>query len=435
MKAQKLFWPLLLLLAAPMFAADAPYVPKPAGTLTFNKDLAPIVFKNCAVCHRAGEVAPFPLLTYEDVRKKARGIVRVTEERYMPPWHAEPGFGEFKDSRRLTSEQIRMFRQWFDEGMKPGRPADLPPPPKFVEGWMLGQPDLVLKMPQPFTVPAEGPDVYQCFVLPMNLKEDKYLNALEFRPGNRRVAHHALLFTDVTGTARQLDAKDPGVGYRSFGGVGFKPSADLTGWAPGNYPRRLPDGVVRILKKESDLVIQSHLHPSGKPEQEQSQVGLYFSSKPAKRIAMTFPFIGPFLVIPPGKSDFKIQASFVIPGDVEVISIWPHAHLLGKEMKITATLPDGTVRPMLWVKNWDFDWQDQYQYVTPVKLPCGTKLEMTHLFDNSAGNLRNPSKPPKPVRWGEQTKDEMAICFFQFVIDSDRLNHFFIEAAKQDRRK
>ena len=432
MNSRNIF-PLLLLLPAPLFAAEP--LAKPAGMVTFNKDIAPLVFKNCATCHRPGEVAPFSLLTYDDVRKKAKIIVSVTQDRFMPPWHAEPGFGEFRDSRRLSDQQIGLFKQWYDQGLKQGNPADLPATPKFVEGWMLGQPDLVLKMARPFPIPAEGPDIYQCFVLPTNLNEDKYLTAVEYRPGNRRVAHHSLLYVDISGTARALDAKDPNVGYRSFGGVGFRPSADLTGWAPGNFPRRLPDGVVRVIKKNSDLVVQAHYHPSGKPETDQAEVGLYFSRQPAKKIAMTFPFFGPFLGIPAGDKNFQVKASFVIPGDVEVISVWPHAHLLGKEMKITATLPDGTVKPMLWVKDWDFDWQDQYQYVTPIKLPKGTRLDMEHLYDNSATNLRNPNKPPKVVRWGEQTKDEMAICFFQFVIDSAGLNHFLLEAAKIDKRK
>ena len=408
---------------AQAFAADVP---------TFNKDIAPILFKNCAACHRPGEVAPFPLLTYADAKKKAKTIVRVTQDRIMPPWKAEHGFGEFVGERRLSDAQIALLQKWFDAGTPEGIGAP-PAPPKFVEGWQLGEPDVILKMPEAFTVPAEGRDVYQCFVLPSNLTEDKYLTAVEYRPSNRRVVHHALLFLDTSGKARELDAADPGVGYHRFGGIGFTPSGGLGGWAPGAFPHPLPDGVVRVVKKNSDLIIQTHFHPNGKSEQEQSQVGLYFSRKPVKKLAMSFPLAFRLLNIPPGEKNYKVTASFVTPADVEVVGITPHAHLLGKEMKVTATLPNGAVQPMIWIKNWDFNWQDQYLYAKPIKLPKGTRLQMDYTYDNSSENPANPNNPPKRVTWGEQTTNEMAICFFQFVAENDALNAFLLDRAKSGR--
>ena len=247
--------PFILIATAPALAAP-----------TFNKDIAPIMFNHCASCHRAGEIAPFELLTYKDVKKRATLIVDVTEDRFMPPWHAEKDYGTFHGERRLTDAQIAMIKQWVDAGCPEGDAKDLPPQPKFTDGWQLGEPDLIVKMTEAFEVPAEGRDVYRAFVLPLGLTEDKYVRAVEFRPGNRRVSHHALLFLDDSGKARELDERDPGPGYRSFGGPGFAPSGGLGGWAPGNQPVELPDGVARSIKKGSDLVVQMHFHPTGKVE-------------------------------------------------------------------------------------------------------------------------------------------------------------------------
>ena len=246
--------------------------------VTYNKDIAPILYKNCTACHRPGEVAPFQLMSYRDAAKHAMQLATVTQNRYMPPWKPEPGFAEFKDTRRLTDNEIALIKRWVNSGTPEGKPSDLPPAPKFTDGWQLGQPDMVLKMPEAYTLKSEGNDVYQCFVIPINNDEDKYVSAVEFRPGNRKAVHHALLFLDNTGTARKLDAADPEVGYRSFGGIGFSPSGGLGGWAPGAVPYRLPEGAARPVKKGSDLVIQVHYHPTGKTETDQSTVG-YISLK------------------------------------------------------------------------------------------------------------------------------------------------------------
>jgi mono/diheme cytochrome c family protein len=385
--------------------------------LTFNKDIAPIVYQNCAACHRDGDVAPFPLLSYDDVKKRAKQIAAVTHSRYMPPWKAEPGWGEFAGERRLTDAQIVALRKWADDGCIEGDAADKISPPKFVDGWQLGTPDLILKMPEAYAVPAEGRDVFRCFVLPTNLDEDKYVQAVEYHPSDRAVVHHALFFLDSSGTARKKDEKDPGPGFSSFGGPGFIPTGGLGGWAPGAFPQKLPDGTARLLKKGSDVVIQTHFHPTGKVEHEQSELGIYFAKKKPERILAGLTLGNRNIDIPAGQSDYNATASFVTPIDVELEGITPHAHLVCKDMKATATLPDGSTKQLLWIKDWDFNWQGQYQYVKPIKLPKGTTINMEYLYDNSAENFRNPNNPPKRVHFGEQTADEMAFLFCSVVAE------------------
>ena len=392
-------------------AADA------ARPLTFNKDIAPIVYQNCAACHRDGDVAPFALLSYDDVKKRAKQIAAVTHSRYMPPWKAEPGWGEFEGERRLTDAQIAALRKWADEGCVEGDPADAIAPPKFVDGWRLGTPDLILKMPESYAVAAEGRDVFRCFVLPTNLVEDKYVQAVEYHPSDRAVVHHALFFLDSSGSARKKDEKDPGPGFTSFGGPGFIPTGGLGGWAPGAFPQKLPDGTARLLKKGSDVVIQTHFHPTGKVEHEQSELGIYFAKKKPERIIAGLTLGNRNIDIPAGQADYKATATFVTPIDVELEGITPHAHLVCKDMKATATLPDGSEKKLLWIKDWDFNWQGQYQYVKPIRLPKGTTINMEYLYDNSADNFRNPNTPPKRVHFGEQTADEMAFLFCSVVAE------------------
>ncbi len=385
----------------------------PAGP-TFNKEVSAILFAHCAGCHRPGEVAPFALLTYQDAAKRASLIASVTAHRFMPPWKPEPGFGEFQDSRRLSDADLATLQAWAKAGAPEGD-SPIPQPPKFAEGWQLGEPDLIVKMPEAFTVPAEGNDIYQCFVIPLNLTEDKSVSAVEFRPGNRKVTHHAIFYLDASGAARKKDEADPGPGYRCFGGAGITPSGGLGGWAPGAAPRFLPDGIAKPLRKGSDLVMQAHYHPTGKVESDLSTVGIYFAKSTPMETTGSIPLIKRDLYIPAGDKDLRTVTSFTIPVDVKVIGIFPHMHLLGRDMKVTATLPDGTVRPMIWIKDWDFNWQGEYMYKDPVLLPKGTRLEMDAAYDNSEDNPRNPNHPPKSVKWGEQTTDEMAVAFIEYA--------------------
>jgi mono/diheme cytochrome c family protein len=388
---------------------------------TFDKDIAPMVFKNCAVCHRPGEVAPFSLLTYGDVCKRAKQIERVTGDRIMPPWKAEAGFGEFANDRHLTPDQIALIREWAEAGAPEGNRADLPPTPKFPEGWTLGEPDVVLEPDEDYQLAAEGPDLYRCFVIPTKFTESHYIRAMEIRPGNRKVVHHVIVHYDTTGVARELDARDPGPGYTSFGGVGFASSGIIGGWAPGNYPSFLPEGVGREVPSGADLVLQVHYHRSGKLEKDRTKVGLYFvkgtvDKKIRSRMVIKVP-----LRIPAGESNFVVHASLPVPRDVTAYRVTPHMHLLGREMKVTATLPDGKVVPMVHVTDWDFNWQTGYEFKTPLRLPAGSRVDMEARYDNSAGNPLNPNSPPKLVHWGEQTTDEMCIAFVAFTLDSEHL--------------
>ena len=392
-------------------------------TVTFNKDIAPILFQNCASCHRTGEVGPFSLLTYQDAKRRATQLAEVTESRQMPPWLPSAGHGEFAGERRLTGEQVKTIKVWADAGSPEGDPKDLPPAPKFTEGWALGEPDMIVKMPEKYTLKSEGKDVFRVFPIPLNLTEDKYVTAVDFRPTNRKIVHHALFFLDTSGEARKRDAADPEPGYSQAGGIGFVPTGGLGGWAPGVTPRYLPDGVARIIRKGSDLVVQVHFHPSGKEESEQATVGLYFAKKTPDRLALSIPksFVRKQLDIAPGTKNFTMTDSFVLPTEFNVAGIFPHAHLLCKEMKVDATLPDGKQIPLLWIKDWDWNWQDEFLYAQNVKLPAGTKIDQKYVFDNSTDNIHNPNNPPKRVIWGEQTADEMAITFFLITAPKDAL--------------
>ncbi|MBI3865727.1 MAG: redoxin domain-containing protein [Planctomycetia bacterium] len=397
--------------------------PSPAteGKVTFARDIAPIVFANCAKCHRDGEVAPFPLMTYADAAKRARQIVRVTASRFMPPWKPQPDFGHFVDERRLTDRELELLRVWAESGAPQGNDSDLPPPPQFAEGWQVGEPDLVVGMSEPFEIPADGRDVFRNFVIPSGVAEDKLVAAVEFRPGNRRAVHHAIFYLDTSGIARKKDADDPGPGYGSFGGPGFVPSGAIGGWAPGGTPQVLRDGMGRPLRKGSDIVIQIHYHPTGKPEIDQSSIGIHFVKGTEKtKAAAAIMVIDRRLYIPPGEADYRMAGSYTLPHDVTFVGITPHMHLLGREMKAVATLPDGAVQPLICVKDWNFNWQDQYQFAQPIRLPKGTRLDVTARYDNSDQNPLNPNTPPKTVTWGEQTPDEMFICFFLVSTDEPR---------------
>ena len=400
-----------LLGASGMCAKESP--------VTFTKDIAPILFKNCAACHHPGEVAPFSLLSYDDAAKRAKTIARVTRTRYMPPFKAEPGAGEFRDICRLNDDEIAAIQSWTDAGTPEGDPKNLPAAPVFSDTWKLGKPDVIVTMPQAFTIPAEGKDIYQCFVLPASITENQYLVAYEFRPGNRKVVHHSIISYDNTGEAQKKDDADAGVGFRANGtGTGLKAGfKNVLGiWTPGVVPTFLPDGIGLNISKNSVIVLQNHYHPSGKPETDQSSVGLYFSKAPVTQLAHYTTLFQNKIAIQPGDAHYSVTAQ-QNAGSGRVVAVTPHMHLLGDEMKLTATAPDGTVRPMIWIKNWDFNWQHQYFYKTPFVIEKGTRVDLVATFNNSAENPKNPNSPPKLVKFGENTTDEMAGVIF-LVVDN-----------------
>lgn len=405
--------------ATPSRAAD------PAdSTVSFTRNVAPILYAHCVSCHRPGEVAPFPLRTYEEVKKHARQIADVTDTRTMPPWKAEQGADVFHDARRLSADEIGILSKWVKQGFPQGNPADLPPMPQFTEGWQLGEPDAVVDPGEDFHVPAEGPDIYRCFVFPTHFGEDRYLAAMEVRPGNRRIVHHAMGYVDVTGRARALDAADPGPGYTAFGGVGFAPAGTLDGWGPGIIPRRLPDGVGMFLPKDSDIVVQLHYHPDGKAEADRTRIGLYFCNTKAKpvdkrlhmAVALNFG-----VDVPAGEANHEEQASLTIPADITLLRLAPHMHLLGRDITVSATFPDGARRVLVGVPAWDFRWQGIFSFKEPVKLPRGTTVDVVAHYDNTAANPDNPSRPPREVRWGEGTDDEMCVAALFYTVDAEHV--------------
>ena len=400
----------------PRFVAANDDKPQPP---TFNRDVAPIIFAQCAACHRPGEAAPFSLLTYNDVKKRADLVTAVTASRYMPPWHAEPVSIPFHNERRLTDEQIALLQAWVDADMPEGDPADLPPTPEFTPGWHLGQPDLIIEMSDEFEVPADGPDVYHNFAIPLGLAEDKWVRAVEFRPSAPTVVHHSLFFIDPTGEA----SKQPGFARLSFEGNarsgrgqgdlgGGSNGRSLGGWAVGATPMPLPAGLAFRVPAGSDLILSTHFHPSGTAERERSVVGLYFADKKPERnfTGVQLPPVFGALAnvdIPAGEKRYTKTDSFVLPVDVEAFGVNSHAHYLGKEMELTATLPDGEVIDLLRINDFDFNWQEQYQYEEFVRLPKGTRLDARVTWDNSTDNPRNPSNPPVRVKWGRESTDEM----------------------------
>jgi hypothetical protein len=386
-----------------------------ADPVTFAETIAPILYQNCVTCHRPGEAAPFSLISYEDAKKRGALIATVTKARYMPPWHAAHGYGEFIGERRLTDGQIAAIGEWVKQGMPEGDRSKAPKVPEFPGGWHLGTPDLILEMPVGYNVPASGADQFRNFVIPAQLAEDKWVRAVEFRPSARNVVHHALFSWIKGGAAAARDGADgkPGfAGAAPVGLQGFNESGDLGGVAAGGTPAFLPEGLSVRFPKGSDFVLQIHFHPSGKPETERSVVGFYFADKPPERslIGIDAPALfgfGKGFDIPPGAKGYSIEESVVLPVEFRAYSASAHAHYLGKEMKATAVLPDGTVKPLLWIQDWDFNWQDQYTYKEPFDLPKGTRIDVKISYDNSADNPRNPRNPPRRVKFGLQSQDEM----------------------------
>jgi peroxiredoxin/mono/diheme cytochrome c family protein len=393
--------------------------PEAPTQVTFSRDIAPVLYSHCAECHRPGEVAPFSLLSYTDAQKRADWLSEITESRLMPPWRAEVGHAEFLGERRLSDFAVALLKNWAASGSPEGDIADLPAQPQFPEGWRLGEPDLVLTAPSPFTVPADGPDVFQHFVIPMELLQSKNLIGFEFRPGNPAVVHHAVLFLDTMGRGRAKDAETPEPGYVTFGSIGV-PTAGIVGvWTPGMTPRFFPEGMAMDVPAGADLIMQLHIHPSGKQETDQSSVGFYFSDAPPTRLVSRTPLIlGSLIVdIPAGQSRHEMVSTVTLPADVSLVSVLPHMHLLGKEMRVTATFPEGSQQELIWIKDWNFYWQDNYIYKRPLRLPEGTKLDIYASFDNSTGNPFNPTSPPKRVLFGNGSTDEMCFAIFQFVAD------------------
>jgi tetratricopeptide (TPR) repeat protein len=385
--------------------------------VAFSRDVAPILLKHCAPCHRPGQSAPFSLLTYADAKKRAKQIAEVTARRWMPPWLPEPGSVPLADERRLTTAQIDTIQRWVGAGAPEGNPADLPALPGWSDGWHLGEPDVVLTMTEPYVVPADGKDIYRCFVIPGPMTQPRYVQAAEIRPGNPKLVHHAILQIDRTRASRRLDEQDPEPGFSAgmSAGKAQLPEGHFIGWTPGKVPSKGIDGLAWRLAPGTDLVLQLHLRPSGKSEQIQVSVGLYFAARPPTLQSHALVLRSKLIEVPAGARDFPIEKSCVLPVDVQALRIYPHAHYLGKEMKVTAVFPEGHPRLLLHIKNWDFNWQDEYRFAEAQFLPRGTRLWFQYTYDNSSDNPRNPFHPPRRAAYGQNSTDEMAELMLQVV--------------------
>lgn len=405
-----------------LWAALTTGIAFPAPTksaVTYHQQIAPILSKSCARCHRPGQSGPFPLLTYEDARKRAAQIAAVTRRRYMPPWLPQAGYGDFSDERRLTDEQIEAIQRWARDGAPEGAAPPGRPSPAVLSDWQLGPPDVVVEAPNALALPTDGPDIFWNFILSPRIQGTRYVKAIEIRPGNTRVVHHANVVIDRARSSRSLE-KRAGAGFPgmdlTFESASFDPDTHFLFWKPGGTPRVEPEDMAWRLDAGDDLVLNVHLRPSGKPESVRPVVGLYFAAKPPTKRPMLVKLENDrALDIPPSRQDFPISDDFRLPVDVDVLAVYPHAHYLGKLLEAFATLPDGSRRWLIRIPQWDVNWQAVYSYRTPVFLPKGTVVSMRYHYDNSAANPRNPNSPPKRVRSGNQSTDEMGHLWLQVL--------------------
>ena len=378
-------------------------------------DVAPILHRSCAGCHRPDGIAPFALLTYADARGRATDIVDAVRSRFMPPWLPEPGHARFRGERRLSDDEIARIRTWVAAGTRQGDPSHAPRPPAEVpSGWQLGVPDLIVRLPEPYALTPRGGEVFRNFVLPVAITGRRWVRAVEFLPRSRGRIHHAVLFTDATGEARRLDALDRAPGYAGMEG-GAAPDGHFVGWSPGREPRALADGLAWEIREGMDLVLQLHLMPGDVPTTVQPEIGLYFAPGPPRALPVVLNLGSKTIDIPAGAPAHTVRDAYVLPTDVDALTIFPHAHYLCREITVEAALPDGQIRPLLEIRRWDFDWQDEYQFEEPVWLPAGTTIRMAMTYDNSAENRRNPNRPPRRVVWGSRSADEMADVWLTVV--------------------
>lgn len=384
--------------------------------VTFTAHVAPIVFVHCATCHRPDGSAPFSLLTYPEVRGRAQQILAAVSRRTMPPWKPEPGYGEFAGARRLTDDQIAVFRRWVESGARKGDDRALPEQPQVSGGWQLGKPDAVLRLASPYRLPPDGTDRLRNFVIPTGEGEHRYVSAWEFRTSNPRVVHHATVVVDATRSSRRLDDQDPQPGYEGMIPTSAaNPDGFFLGWTPGQAPFVAAPGIAWSLARDSDLVLMLHLRPSGGWETVDVEVALYFSASPPSRTPAMIRLNRQDIDIPPGEQRYTIRDSYTLPVDVEAVGIQPHAHTLAREIKGFATLQDGNRRWLIYIRSWDFHWQDAYRYAEPVPLPAGTTLTMEYVYDNSKANPANRGRPLARVTFGQRTSDEMGDLWLQVV--------------------
>jgi len=391
--------------------------PEP-GRVTFNRDVAPVVFKHCASCHHPGGAGPFSVLTYASARTHARQIAEVTKRGYMPPWKPAVGSGPFVGENRLTNAEVDLLQRW-SEGGAPEGTSPLPRAPEISTGWQLGTPDLIVNLPK-YEIDAAGTDVFRIFVVALPTNVTRFVRGLEFRPGNTAVVHHANIRIDRTPTSRRLDDEDPAPGYDGLlAHTAQYPDGQFLAWTPGQAAPLLPKGLAWRLEPGTDLVVELHLQPTGRHEVVEPSIGLFFTNDPPERTPGMLRLGRQNIDIPAGERHYTVNDSFVLPVDVEVLALQPHAHYRAHHVRGTATLPDGSNKLLIDIPDWDFRWQQVYRFVTPVRLPKGTTIAMQYEYDNSAENPRNVTQPPQRVVWGQRSADEMGDLWFQVLTVND----------------
>jgi hypothetical protein len=373
------------------------------NSVTFTKDVAPILFKSCAECHRPGEIAPMSLLTYQEVRPWAKSIRERVVDRSMPPWFADPKHGHWANDARLSQKDVDTIVAWVDAGAPKGEDKHLPPPPKFTDGWTIGKPDVVLEMQEEYTVPADGTVPYLYFTIPTGFTEDKWIQAMEIRPGNRRVVHHVIAFSQ--------DPKDAGSGGE---GEFRRGRTHLGGITPNKTGIFFGPETARLIKKGNNIVFQMHYTTNGQVTKDRTKIGLVFAKEPAKKILMTGNAANARFAIPPGDPHYEVKSSKTFEEDVLITSFMPHMHVRGKDFIYTAVYPDGRSEILLNVPKYDFNWQLTYIPKEPILLPKGTRLDCIAHYDNSSKNKFNPD-PTREVRWGDQTWEEMMIGWYTYT--------------------
>ena len=381
---------------------------------TFRQDVAPLLWDRCGSCHRPEQSAPFSLLTYADARRRGSQIVEVTQSGYMPPWLPDAPVGAFKGDRSLSAAQRRILKQWYDAGMPEGE-GPMPPRPTWPEGWALGEPDLILSPEAPFELVGEGADAFRNFVIENPSPELRAVRAIELLPGSQAV-HHAVIQVDRSTDCRDRDARDEGPGFDGMDmGRSMPPDWHFLGWTPGNFPEPLPDDMGWRFYPDADLVLQVHLIRTGRRELIQPRLGIHWADRLPSRVPYSIVLHRTDIDIPAGDAAHSIRDRYLLPTDVEVVSIYPHAHYLGRSVTGTARRPDGSTIELIRIDRWDFNWQDEYRYREPIRLPKGTELTMVWTYDNTAGNVRNPHDPPRRVRFGPQSSDEMGSLSIQVI--------------------
>jgi hypothetical protein len=389
-----------------------------AGTgdvkVSFTRDVAPIFYSRCVECHRPGEIAPMSLITYKDARPWAQSIKEKVLNGSMPPWLADPKHGRFENDRRLPQKEIDTIIAWVDGGAAKGDDRDLPPLPKYEEGWVLGRPDAVIPLQEDIPVPADGVIPYKYFTVPTGFKEDRWIQAAEIRPGNRAVVHHIIVNVQEPQATRSTGQE---AGAAEIRERGFK----LAGYAPGEQPRVYSKGTAKLIKAGSNLIFQMHYTPNGIATTDRSYIGLFFAKEPVQWKALTATAMNARFVIPPGHPNYEVTSSWTAKEDVMILDLMPHMHVRGRDFTYTAVYPDGRSEIVLSVPRYDFNWQLLYLLKKPLFLPKGSRLDCVAHFDNSTNNKFNPD-PTKEVRWGPQTWEEMMIGWFDYVVASERLD-------------